>query len=127
ETLLAQREIVLKNLKTISTETLENINFAKEEIKRIDVTAHANLVKELSRQGSYSVASERAFKEKKQTIVTEIPAEPLQEQQSEEEPKDVQPPQETLPETQDQPADIGEMQEEKPKKNDSGSFFDQFD
>src|SRR5690606_3586326 len=48
ETLFAQREIVLKNLKTISTETLENINLAKEEIKRIDVTAHANLVKELS-------------------------------------------------------------------------------
>src|SRR5690606_16887212 len=108
ETLLAQREIVLKNLKTISTETLENIRLAKEEIKRIDVTAHANLVKELSRQSSYLSTAERAFKEKKQTIVTEIPAETPQEQAppAEEEPVDVQPPQESLPEEPDPSADM---------------------
>lgn len=129
ETLLAQREIVLKNLKTISTETLENINLAKEEIKRIDVTAHANLVKELSRQSSYLSPADRSYKEKKQTIVTEIPAEPPREQAppEEERPEDVQVALETDPEREDPPAVQEEKREENPNKKASGSFFDQFD
>lgn len=129
ETLLAQREIVLKNLKNIAAETMENVNFAKEELKRIDVTAHAKLVKELNRQTSYAVASERANKEDKQTIVTELGRERSMEQKSREEEKEAElgdqgpepsPRQEASPESE-------RVQEEKTKRNESGSFFDQFD
>lgn len=160
ETLLAQREIVLKNLKNIATETLETVNFAKDELKRIDVTAHARVVKELNRQSSYAVASDRAGKETKQTIVTKL--EP--EQESEPDPvyekhlpqseqvqetietneRETEPVKEEHPPTMEEAQENAEavdleakeelpavqeekLQEEKPKKQDSGSFFDQFD
>jgi cell division initiation protein len=135
ETLLAQREIVLKNLKNIANETLENVNFSKEEIKRIDVTAHARLVKELNRQNSYAVASDRAYKEAnkemKQIIVTEVNQDSVQEQEDppkkeseEAERKEERSEPENL--SEEPPVEADENQEEKPKKNSSGSFFDQF-
>lgn len=133
ETLLAQREIVLKNLKNIANETLENVNFAKEELKRIDVTAHARVVKELNRQSSYLVASDRANKETKQTIVTELVTEPDQGKQKPilEEGREGKVPMnpESEPEAQvvAPPVEAEKAQEEKLKRNESGSFFDQFD
>lgn len=142
ETLLAQREIVLKNLKNIATETLENVNFAKDELKRIDVTAHARVVKELNRQSSYSLASDRANKETKQTIVTKL--EPDPDPDIEKEPVPVQqeptpqikeveevnqaeePEEEPEAQTED-PAEEEKWQDQKPRKPETGSFFDQFD
>ena len=131
ETLLAQREIVLKNLKNLAGETLETVNVAKEELKRIDVTAHAKVIKELNRQSSYSAVSERVFKDQKQTIVTELSPEPVSVQNEEDE-KEVK---EEIPtpvpsaekRLEDVPAEPTIIPEEKPKQNKSGSFFDQFD
>src|SRR5690606_2922303 len=81
ETLLALREIVLKYLNNLTAEAMESVQLGKEDLSRIDVTAHAKVVEELNRQCSYSVASDRAYKEQKQTIVTELPAvKPLQEE-----------------------------------------------
>lgn len=129
ETLLAQREIVLKNLKTIATETIETVNLSKEELKRIDVTAHAKVIKELNRQSSYSAASDRAFKEPKQTIVTEL-RRPEQEEAVAVEPQENMPePPEALTESAPKKEEVQkeEVQKEETKKKDSGSFFDQFD
>jgi cell division initiation protein len=143
ETLLAQREIVLKNLKNIATETLENVNFAKEELKRIDVTAHARVVKELNRQSSYSLASDRANKENKQTIITNLEPEPdpeLKIVQVPEKKEDPSPQMDEVeevnksvelegePEAQrEEPEEEEKWQEQVPKKPESGSFFDQFE
>ena len=133
ETLLAHREIVLKNMKNLAAETMETVQLAKEELKRIDVTAHAKVVKELNRQSSYSVASDRAYKEQKQTIVTELsPVAPVQEQDPfpEEGDLDIQlvnPERMAEPPVQKSPVENEEAPVEKPKKNVSGSFFDQFD
>ncbi|MEX2591459.1 MAG: DivIVA domain-containing protein [Anditalea sp.] len=132
ETLLAQREIVLKNLKNIANETLENVNFAKEEVKRIDVTAHARLVKELNRQGSYSVASDRAYKEAKQNIVIEDGNDSVQEKgpvenMESEDAKLLKDGPEAETPQEEPPVEVEKLPEEKPKRNDSGSFFDQFD
>lgn len=131
ETLLAQREIVLKNLKNLAGETLETVNMAKEELKRIDVTAHAKVIKELNRQGSYSAVSERVFKDHKQTIVTEINPEPVseQEQQDEKEVAAKIPAPAPLAEErqEDPPVEATPMPAEKTKQHKPGSFFDQFD
>ena len=145
ETLLAQREIVLKNLKNIATETLENVNFAKDELKRIDVTAHARMVKELNRQSSYSLASDRANKETKQTIITKLETEPEPELKTEKVPEPIQEePTSQMEEVEvevnqfiemeeeaeaqvEVPEEKEKWQEQAPKKPESGSFFDQFE
>jgi len=133
ETLLAQREIILKNMKNLAAETMESVQMAKDELKRIDVTAHAKAVKELNRQSSYAVASDRAYSEQKQTIVTELsPVVTVEEQAplSEEGDLDIQLVSSEAvaePPLERSPVENEEVQKEKPKKTITGSFFDQFD
>src|SRR5690606_30533402 len=128
ETLLAQREIILKNMKNLAAETMETVQMAKDELKRIDVTAHAKAVKELNRQSSYAVASDRAYSEQKQTIVTELSAVvPVEEQDplSEEGDLDIQlvnPEAVAEPPLEKPPVENEEVQEEKPKEKITGSF-----
>src|SRR5690606_39951680 len=68
ETLLAQREVVIKNLKSIAAETLETVKIAEDELEHIDITAHAKVIEELDRLDVSAGAS--PYREIKQTIVT---------------------------------------------------------
>jgi len=145
EELLAQREIVVRNLKNLATDSLENIKQSQEDIKRIDLDVHTKAMKELSRQTpQFSVdSSANQPKEKSHTFVIE----PKKENKDEPEAKvEVQ---EISKEEGKQKSEIGipgveaeeteapqrqsteKPSEEKPqspeKKKESGSFFDQFD
>ena len=134
ETLLAQREIILKNMRNMATETLENVNFAKDELKKIDVSVHAKAVKEMSRNPTYPVDSERDSFEVKQTIVTEAEYSsdekdlPVEDEVIELDKDEVElEALENEPLGQEPEGETGKKEEEKPGKRESGSFFDQFD
>lgn len=131
ETLIAQRDIVIKNLKSIAAETFEAVNIAEEELQHIDISTHANAIEQLDRLDPSRGSSGNSYQEIRQTIVTSF------EPEQEEEEKVV----EEVPESEAQEAGdqlegspdeiIDEKQEpvmeEKDKKRESGSFFDQFD
>lgn len=127
ETLLAQRDIVIKNLRSIAAETFEAVNIAEEELQHLDITAHANAVDNLDRLAATSDSSGSVYHEGKQTIITEVEPET---EATVEEVEEEQP--EALAEAEENPMDPREenpepVAEEKEKKRESGSFFDQFD
>ena len=128
ETLLAQRDIVIKNLKSIAAETFEVVNIAEDELQHIDISAHANAIEQLDRLDSSTNTSDSNYPEIKQTIVTAF--EPEREEVVEEVPEaetaaamdqPEESPDEVIEERQEP------VMEEKEKKRESGSFFDQFD
>jgi cell division initiation protein len=130
ETLLAQREIVVKNLKSIAAETFEAVNIADEELQHIDITAHANAIEQLDRIDSSAgnPSSSSSYHEARQTIVTAF--EPEQEELVDEAPE--MEAAEAIDQPEESPDEIVEERtepviEEKVKKRESGSFFDQFD
>lgn len=131
ETLSAQREIVIKNLKSIAAETFEAVNIAEEELQHIDVAAHAKAIEELHRVESYPIGSGSHYHEVKQTIVTgyEPDEEMVDEASAEEDTAGaIEEPQAVVAIAEET---LGEEQEpvveEKEKKKESGSFFDQFE
>src|SRR5690606_14232078 len=69
ENLLAQREIVIKNLKSITAETLEALSIAEDEIRHIDIAAHAKAIEDLDRLDFSASTSDNSHSEAKQTIV----------------------------------------------------------
>ena len=131
ETLLAQREIVVKNLKSIAAETFEAVNIAEEELQHIDITAHAKALDELDRVDSSTISPENPYYETKQTTVTAFqPDEEKVDQVGEEE--DMGDPDEQPQAADDLAGEVLEEESEpvvegKEKKKESGSFFDQFD
>ena len=131
ETLLAQREIILKNMRNMATETLENVNFAKDELKKIDVSVHAKAVKEMSRNPTYPLDPDQDSFEVKKTIVTKMEYSTDEEElQVEDEMVEIEGVEEEQEEkvVDEIPEEEPEKKEgEKPGKQESGSFFDQFD
>ncbi|AWW29903.1 cell division protein DivIVA [Echinicola strongylocentroti] len=73
EELLAQREIVIRNLKNMASDSLENVKQSQEDIKRIDLDVHTKAVKELSRKSPHfnSEDNVKQPKEKSHTFVIE--------------------------------------------------------
>lgn len=138
ETLLAQRETVLNNLKNIATETIEALNVAEEELQHIDVTAHVKIIKELNRESSFSLASDIASKDTIQPVVTEPEPEDKEvveklpetaERSETPEATGIQEKESPVAETPTPEPEVkrDEVQDEREKKQESGSFFDQFD
>lgn len=125
ETLWAQREIVVKNLKNIASETFETVNLAEEELQHVDIAAHARAVEELDKQDSAELRSD-TYNEEKQTIVTEAELEEEEIIEDEPEPADQLQTVEEIPAKppMDEP---DQVPGEKERKKESGSFFDQFD
>lgn len=152
EELMSQREIVLRNLKKLASDSLENVQQSQEDIKRVDVDAYAKTVKELTRQTPPS-SSETASrqKERSHTFVIEQKKESpnesgnesniAQEELNIEESKLEKAAEKqvtasevsTTPPAEEAPSEgkTTEASEPKPsaddKKKASGSFFDQFD
>lgn len=139
EALLAQRETILQNMENMATETLKNVNFAKEGLNRIDASVHAEAVKEMNRN-PHAVNYEWDALEVKQTIVTEVESThdeeglPVEEKVGEMETDKADEVSAAEPaELEDNPVDetaadqADEREGEKPGRKESGSFFDQFD
>jgi len=131
ETLLAQRDIVIKNLKSLAAETFEAVNIAEEELQHIDITAHAKALDELDRVNSSATNQDNTIYETKQTIITAFePDEEVAGQADEE--KDLSE-SDGQPQAADAPSDEVLEEESEPtvegkeRKKESGSFFDQFD
>ena len=131
ETLSAQREIVIKNLKSIAAETFEAVNIAEEELQHIDVTAHAKALEELERVDPSVIISDSIYHETKQTIITAF--EPEEEMVDQADEGDHMADPDEQPQAADDIPDEVVAEESKPivegkeKKKESGSFFDQFD
>ncbi|GGZ40729.1 hypothetical protein GCM10007049_37530 [Echinicola pacifica] len=73
EALLSQREMLVRNLKKMASESLDNISQSQDDFKRIDMDVHHKAVKDLNRQSS-SFAPEQASrqpKERSHTFVIE--------------------------------------------------------
>jgi len=51
--LVNQREIILKNLKNLANDTLENVRQNQDDFQKIDLSIHTQRVKELQRRGNY--------------------------------------------------------------------------
>lgn len=125
--LQTQREIIIKNLKNLASDTLENIRQNQDGFEKVDLSLHTQRVKEMQRRGTY------------QTPVPSISSNniplptasdmPPEEENTEDRP-DVE--QATtsrtdLTDSVDRSEDAPESSTEKPKEKNSGSFFDQFD
>ncbi|QDH77606.1 DivIVA domain-containing protein [Echinicola soli] len=82
EELLAQREIVIRNLKNMASDSLENVKQSQEDIKRIDLDVHTKAVKELSRKSPHFNSEDpvKQHKEKSHTFVIEPKKEEPQKQ-----------------------------------------------
>ena len=140
EKLLDQRDYLLKNLKRTAAETLENVKAAQDGFTEIDTGIHTRLVKELQRkEKNYEVPEKEESKPSlsANTYTWEQPenldvAEPStiteakEEKQHEASEIEVVPKQVKVEENEEtdknnSPTDKGD------KKDQNGSFFDQFD
>jgi cell division initiation protein len=116
EKLLEQRASILQDLKTLAREADEARENAENQFKKVDITVHENLVKELEKKPtappSYTFDVPKRPKEQPPEDVSDTlpPEEPSQGPPSAQEP-------------------VEEKEEEKPAsgRKSSGSFFDQFD
>lgn len=139
EHLVTQREMITRNLKSLANDTMETLKHSQEELKRVDIEAHTKLVKELSRQESY-LFQENAPQPKEEagpkatTPMVEVKESPVTDTEGQEQVKEEEVRTESQTSGQQTEDDLPgaseetrKEEEEKPKKNQSGSFFDQFD
>ncbi|AGA76405.1 DivIVA domain-containing protein [Echinicola vietnamensis] len=154
EELLAQREIVIRNLKNMASDSLENVKQSQEDIKRIDLDVHTKAVKELSRKSPHfneEDAPKQSPKEKSHTFVIEPRKEkeqaPVAPEVEKEQPSpsheikedphapkanedtEAKQPEKDAPKVDERAPEEAKKEEEPQaeKKKASGSFFDQFD
>jgi len=138
EKLLDQRDYLLKNLKRTAAETLENVNAAKEGFNEIDSGIHTRLVKEILRKEKNYNSSEKEVSKSSQSGNTYIWEQPKNQESSEKE--TVLGDDESVKAPEIDSIQVNEGAEEKEKryeenvptgknenKDQSGSFFDQFE
>jgi len=138
EKLLDHRDYLLKNLKRTAAETLENVNAAKEGFNEIDSGIHTRLVKELQRKEKNYNSSEKEVSKSNQSGNTYIWEQP--ENQEKPEKETVPGDDESVKAPEVDSIQLNEEAKEKEKryeenvpaaknenKDQSGSFFDQFE
>lgn len=138
EKLLDQRDYLLKNLKRTAAETLENVNAAKEGFNEIDSGIHTRLVKEIQRKEKNYNSSGKEVSKSSQSGNTYIWEQPENQESSEKE--TVLGDDESVKAPEVDSIQVNEEAEEKEKryeenvpagknenKDQSGSFFDQFE
>lgn len=149
EKLLSQRESLLKSLKKMAAETLDNVKSAQEDFTEADISAHSRMLKELQRKDKYYSSmgrDERFTKEDKYRTYQESP-EPEHTYTWEQTGEKAKMSPDEVPDTADttekketnasQTKPLSAKQqvqdkdalspEEADEKKQSGSFFDQFD
>lgn len=148
ETLLKQRELLIKNLKSLSEGIEGAVSVSEESLKKINIEAHPNLVEELSKANAFSMANILEYQKEEEMVYKTIDSE-NQEDETQQDPdfqteEDNNEPLDESFETEveDSLGDVKgktsseiedeETQEEskekpKSKSNKGGSFFDQLD
>lgn len=148
ESLIHQRELILKNLKKLAEDIEDNISISNNDIKKVNVKVHQEMVETLNKNNAFTIANINDLKEEemvKHTLVDEIDnldEAPGLEQDEEEiiENTTVIQEDETLKEDQEEVSpdpvtepqiksnqEIEEPEEDKNKGNKNSSFFDDID
>jgi cell division initiation protein len=132
--LVNQREIILKNLKNLANDTLENVRQNQDDFQKIDLSIHTQRVKELQRRGNYQASPSplQAEQPSATPVIESVNSlENMDEHFNEENPETTPP--SLLPDETKTTENLASDKEEpssptnKPKEKNSGSFFDQFD
>jgi cell division initiation protein len=144
ETLLKQRDILIKNLKSLSEGVGDTISVSEESLKKINIQAHAEMIEKLSKANAFSMANILEYQKEeamvKKTVEEEVPQEEAAEESQTPTEDHVEEVVAEIPETEieispeivDDNTD-GEVEDEeipeepKSKSNKGGSFFDQLD
>lgn len=143
EDLLAQREVIIRNLRNLSNDCLETIKHSQEDLKRVDMGAHSKLVKAMSRKVSFDEEEEiskpvakRQEEDKGKSDATattppvSTPGNTIQEEAPETPKADPsQGSENVISREEDQKKDESRPSQSsgESKQKTSGSFFDQFD
>ncbi|MCH7413564.1 DivIVA domain-containing protein [Belliella sp. R4-6] len=148
ESLIHQRELILKNLKKLAEDIEDNISMSNNDIKKVNVKVHQEMVETLNKNNAFTIANINDLKEEemvKHTLVDEIDnldEAPVLEQDEEEiiENTTVIQEDENLKEDQEEVSpdpvtepqiksnqEIEEPEEDKNKGNKNRSFFDDID
>lgn len=144
ETLLKQRDILIKNLKSLSERVEDTISVSEESLKKINIQAHAEMIDKLSKANAFSMANILEYQKEeamvKKTVEEEVPQEDVVEAseiQTEDHVEEVvaeiseteiEIAQEIVDDNTDEEVEDEETPEEpKSKSNKGGSFFDQLD
>lgn len=70
ETLVHQRELILKNLKKLAEDIEDNITVSNSDIKKVNVKAHLEIVETLNKSNSFTIANIRSLEEEKMEMHT---------------------------------------------------------
>jgi len=144
ETLLQQRDILIKNLKSLSEKVEDTISVSEESLKKINIKAHTEMIEKLSKANAFSMANILEYQKEeemvKKTVEEEVPQEEVGEDSeipTEDHVEDVvaeiseteiEIAQEISEDNTDEEVEDEEIPEEpKSKSNKGGSFFDQLD
>lgn len=150
ETLVHQRELILKNLKKLAEDIEDNITVSKNDIKKVNIMAHLEMVETLNKSNSFTIANISSLEEEKMEMHTREEAAADEEIDSEESEMDAQEinlnvntEEEVIENTpvKDEPvqaqmddeveikeeAELQEPEEDKNKGNKGNSFFDDID
>jgi len=144
ETLLKQRDILIKNLKSLSERVEDTISVSEESLKKINIQAHAEMIDKLSKANAFSMANILEYQKEeamvKKTVEEEVPQEDvveaseiqtedhLEEVVAEISETEIEIAQEIVDDNTDEEVEDEETPEEpKSKSNKGGSFFDQLD
>ncbi|MCH7398229.1 DivIVA domain-containing protein [Belliella sp. DSM 107340] len=148
ESLIHQRELILKNLKKLAEDIEDNISMSNNDIKKVNVKVHQEMVETLNKNNAFTIANINDLKEDemvKHTLVDEIDnlnestvLEQDEEEiienkidiQEDENLEDTQEERSSIPISKPQNASnhiIEEPEEDKNKGNKNRSFFDDID
>jgi cell division initiation protein len=149
ETLLKQRDLIIKNLKSISEDIENNISVSKESFKKINVQTHADIVNQLSKANAFTIANIQEFQKEEEMTASHSQQEEItvENQEAISAESDAQTEEDVVIEKQSPEIDTPAEKEEEPqesrieeniqetpseeeiksKTNKGGSFFDQFD
>jgi cell division initiation protein len=144
ETLLKQRDILLKNLKSLSEGVDDTISVSEESLKKINIQAHAEMIDKLSKANAFSMANILEYQKEeamvKKTVEEEVPQEDaledseipaedhVEEVVAEISETEIEISQEIVDDNTDEEVEDEQTPEEpKSKSNKGGSFFDQLD
>ncbi|GAB2614421.1 DivIVA domain-containing protein [Belliella aquatica] len=70
ETLVHQRELILKNLKKLAEDIEDNITVSNSDIKKVNVKAHLEMVETLNKSNSFTIANISSLEEEKMEMHT---------------------------------------------------------
>lgn len=142
ETLVHQRELILKNLKKLAEDIEDNITVSNSDIKKVNIKAHLEMVETLNKSNSFTIANISNLEEEKMVMhtldettadeeidveETEINAQETDVEASSEEEVIANTADEHVEVESKEEIELQEPEEDKNKGNKGNSFFDDID